>query len=96
MKLRPNSKPGLTRLILLMIAALLFLSGIIIYIAAQTTYEIKLYPIADARVTSSAPDTNYGADQVSQVHLGDRFYIKFNFTATGITTQLPNLRYYLT
>jgi hypothetical protein len=92
---RLNRRPIWLRPLLPLIAALLFLSGIIGYIAAQTTYEIKLYPIADAEVTPAYPNTNYGADQVSTISDGDRFYIKFNFTATGITTQLPSLRYYL-
>jgi hypothetical protein len=74
----------------------LFLAGIATYIAtAQTTYQIKLYPIADAYVNSQATDTNYGADPTVTLYQGDRFYIKFNFTATGITQNLPSLRYYL-
>jgi hypothetical protein len=79
-----------------LLVTLLALAGIIAYIAnAQTTYQITLYPLADARVTSSAADTNYGAEQTTRISWGDRFYIKFNFTATGITQQMPNLRYYI-
>jgi hypothetical protein len=79
-----------------LLVTLLALAGIIAYIAnAQTIYQITLYPLADARVTSSAANTNYGADQTSRIYQGDRFYIKFNFTATGITQQMPNLRYYV-
>ena len=55
-----------------------------------------LYPIADAYVDDANPDVNYGADPVTGDIVGnDRYYLKFNFTTTGITTNLPSLRYYL-
>ena len=81
----------------LLLTLFLLASGLAVYLAsAQTTYTIKLYPIADANVDSRYPNTNYGADTESTIYQGyNRFYIKFNFTATGITTNLPNLRYYL-
>ena len=85
------------RPLILLLTIFLLISGLAAYIAnAQTTYTITLYPIADANTDSRYPNTNYGADAESTLYRGyNRFYIKFNFTATGITTNLPNLRYYL-
>ena len=85
------------RPLILLLTIFLLISGLAVYLAnAQTTYTITLYPIADANIDSRYPDTNYGAETESTLYRGyNRFYIKFNFTATGITTNLPNLRYYL-
>ena len=85
------------RPLILLLTIFLLISGLAAYLAnAQTTYTITLYPIADANTDSRYPDTNYGAEGESTISRGyNRFYIKFNFTATGITTNLPNLRYYL-
>ena len=97
LRIKPLGRYRHSRLLAVnLLVTLLALAGIITYIAsAQTIYQITLYPIADAKVTSTNPDTNYGAFVATTVYYSDRLYIKFNFTATGITQQMPNLRYYV-
>jgi len=85
------------RLLLLALMIATITLGLIAPIFSQTTYQIQLYPIADAYVTSQYPNTNYGADSTVRLYKGslDNYYlIKFNLTGV-ITQQMPNLRFYL-
>ncbi|MEM0488768.1 MAG: DNRLRE domain-containing protein [Candidatus Bathyarchaeia archaeon] len=71
--------------------------GLIAPIFSQTTYQIQLYPIEDAYITSQYPSVNYGASSMVTVYRGslsNYYLIKFNLSGV-ITQQMPNLRFYL-
>ena len=84
---------------LMLLLAWLLVAGIASLLPAwsqTTTYQLKLYPINDATTSNSYPDENYGDAAYLNLWVGyTRLYIKFNFTATGITSPLPDLKYYL-